>query len=197
MGISFSFLVSYYFTYVEVLPCARSPLKHRLEMMIKKEMVIVDSVPNSSSLASNIVSGSNSTPPLASTFSSPSTSSRVIVRSGAGKAGPLTTDNGNSILDVDFGPVTDPLALNRSLLNMVGVVETGLFVDMAHAAYLGADDHVLRMVRLDLLDSTANLRHFVEFATPQFRSNVGNLTSTPIQESTHTPPQPISASSTM
>jgi ribose 5-phosphate isomerase A len=49
------------------------------------------------------------------------------------------TDNGNFVIDVDFG-VLDPSAvgqLNRNLREIVGIVETGLFVGMAQKAYFG------------------------------------------------------------
>lgn len=47
------------------------------------------------------------------------------------KAGPCITDNGNFIIDVDFGPITDPASLHSKLKLLTGVVETGLFIDMA------------------------------------------------------------------
>lgn len=41
------------------------------------------------------------------------------------------TDNGHLIADVRFGPIGDPLGLHRALLEIPGVVETGLFVGLA------------------------------------------------------------------
>jgi ribose 5-phosphate isomerase A len=43
---------------------------------------------------------------------------------------PFVTDNGNYILDTEWGSIDDPGALHRDLKLMVGVVETGLFVGM-------------------------------------------------------------------
>lgn len=47
------------------------------------------------------------------------------------KAGPCITDNGNFIVDVDFGTITNPANLHVQLKLLTGVVETGLFIDMA------------------------------------------------------------------
>lgn len=47
------------------------------------------------------------------------------------------TDNGHLIADVRFGPIGDPLGLHRALLEIPGVVETGLFVGLASLALIG------------------------------------------------------------
>ena len=44
------------------------------------------------------------------------------------------TDGGHLIADCRFGPIGDPLGLHRALLEIPGVVETGLFVGMAPRA---------------------------------------------------------------
>ncbi|MFN8483514.1 MAG: ribose-5-phosphate isomerase RpiA [Anaerolineae bacterium] len=44
---------------------------------------------------------------------------------------PFTTDSGNIILDCRFSPIQDPYALETRLLARAGVVETGLFLDLA------------------------------------------------------------------
>jgi ribose 5-phosphate isomerase A len=55
---------------------------------------------------------------------------RVIRRQDAtGK--PYITDEGNHILDCHFGQIPDPAALARTLSDMPGVVEHGLFIGMA------------------------------------------------------------------
>jgi len=51
---------------------------------------------------------------------------------------PYITDNGNFILDVDFGVIENPYELNEKLKMIPGVVETGLFLGMAHTVYMGA-----------------------------------------------------------
>lgn len=62
------------------------------------------------------------------------------LRMAAKKAGPVITDNGNFVLDCDFGEIADPVELNRKLKQMVGVVETGLFCNMASRAFFGQKD---------------------------------------------------------
>jgi len=66
--------------------------------------------------------------------------SACLRMAGASKAGPVVTDNGNFLLDADFGEITQPHELNSKLLRIPGVVETGLFVDMAVTAYFGQAD---------------------------------------------------------
>ena len=53
---------------------------------------------------------------------------------------PFITDNGHYILDCDFRSITDPGALNISLHLIPGVVETGLFINMANSVILGYAD---------------------------------------------------------
>ncbi|MFX1498830.1 MAG: ribose 5-phosphate isomerase A [Promethearchaeota archaeon] len=62
------------------------------------------------------------------------------LRMAKAKLGPLITDNGNFIVDVDFGRIENPLELNQKLLNTPGVVDTGLFINMASKAYIGQKD---------------------------------------------------------
>lgn len=63
-----------------------------------------------------------------------------VLRMAKAKAGPVVTDNGNFILDVDFGEIHDPIALHKRMKLMVGVVETGIFARMAERAYFGRAD---------------------------------------------------------
>ena len=66
----------------------------------------------------------------------------LVVLRAALQAGPVVTDNGNFVLDVDFGEL-DPARvseLDRQLQSIVGVVETGLFVGMVEKAYFGQAD---------------------------------------------------------
>ena len=72
---------------------------------------------------------------------------KPILREGKGKAGPVITDNGNFILDADFGPIDAPGELNAKLKSISGVVETGLFVGMANIVYVGTPTHVHRFKR--------------------------------------------------
>jgi ribose 5-phosphate isomerase A len=67
------------------------------------------------------------------------------LRETSGKVGPLVTDNGNFILDVDFGPIDTPSKLNSNLRSIPGVVETGIFIGMADIVYLGTKNIVRKL----------------------------------------------------
>ena len=57
------------------------------------------------------------------------------------------TDNGNLILDCFFpGGVNDPQTLHTSIKSIVGVVETGLFLNMAERAIIGSANGVQVLV---------------------------------------------------
>jgi ribose 5-phosphate isomerase A len=56
---------------------------------------------------------------------------KAAVRMSQEKNGPTVTDNGNYVVDVDFGPITDPSNLDRELRSIPGVLENGLFTKMA------------------------------------------------------------------
>ncbi len=55
---------------------------------------------------------------------------------------PLTTDEGHHILDCHFGRIPDPPALARSLEEIPGVVEHGLFIHRASVVLVGEDSGV-------------------------------------------------------
>jgi ribose 5-phosphate isomerase A len=54
----------------------------------------------------------------------------IKLRSGPG-GGPFKTDEGNFILDANFGPIEDPEAISRMLNERAGIVEHGLFIGLA------------------------------------------------------------------
>jgi ribose 5-phosphate isomerase A len=56
------------------------------------------------------------------------------------KSGPVVTDNGNLVLDCDFGQIGDPAGLAADLAGLPGVVEHGLFVNAADAVHVGGTD---------------------------------------------------------
>ncbi|WP_197409679.1 ribose-5-phosphate isomerase A, partial [Haloferax profundi] len=58
------------------------------------------------------------------------------------KDGPVVTDNGNLVLDCDFGEVADPADLAASLSALPGAVEHGIFAGLADVVYVGTDDGV-------------------------------------------------------
>jgi len=72
---------------------------------------------------------------------------KPVLREAEGKVGPVVTDNGNFIIDAYFGIIKDPAELENELINIPGIVETGLFVGMAHVAYIGGKDKVTKMER--------------------------------------------------
>jgi ribose 5-phosphate isomerase A len=59
------------------------------------------------------------------------------LRLQAGASEPLVTEEGNHLLDCAFGEIPDPRHLARTLADLPGVVEHGLFVDMAHLVIVG------------------------------------------------------------
>jgi ribose 5-phosphate isomerase A len=71
---------------------------------------------------------------------------KPILREGIKKVGPVVTDNGNVILDANFGFIPKPAELERRLKVLPGVVETGLFVRMANVVYLGKHSGVEELV---------------------------------------------------
>ena len=64
------------------------------------------------------------------------------LRRAANKDGPVVTDNGNLVVDCEFGEIDDPAALAASLSGVPGVVEHGLFVGRASTVYVGSDEGV-------------------------------------------------------
>jgi len=72
---------------------------------------------------------------------------RAKLREGAGKIGPVITDNGNFILDADFGRISKPAVLERRLKMMPGLLETGLFLNMASMVFVGLRDGQVRILR--------------------------------------------------
>ncbi len=67
---------------------------------------------------------------------------KPTLREGKGKVGPVITDNGNVIIDANFGLIQRPQDLETKIRTISGVVETGLFVKMAKLAYVGTRSNV-------------------------------------------------------
>lgn len=53
---------------------------------------------------------------------------------------PFITDQGNYILDCQFGSITDPIRLGQALDSLAVVVEHGLFLGLATRVIIGATD---------------------------------------------------------
>jgi len=62
------------------------------------------------------------------------------LRMAKSKAGPCVTDNGNFVIDADFGNIEEPQLIEDKLNATPGIVCTGLFVNMAVKAYFGEED---------------------------------------------------------
>jgi ribose 5-phosphate isomerase A len=60
------------------------------------------------------------------------------LRKGSGKDGPVVTDHGNLVLDAKFPGIDDAAALARELDAIPGIVEHGLFVDLADEVLVGS-----------------------------------------------------------
>jgi ribose 5-phosphate isomerase A len=59
------------------------------------------------------------------------------LRMGVKKAGPVVTDQGNFVIDVKFDNIPDPAELEKTLNNIPGVLENGLFVGLATEILVG------------------------------------------------------------
>ena len=64
------------------------------------------------------------------------------LRAAERKDGPVVTDNGNLVVDCEFGEIRDPEGLARTLSATPGVVEHGLFVALVDEVDVGGDDGV-------------------------------------------------------
>jgi ribose 5-phosphate isomerase A len=70
---------------------------------------------------------------------------KPLLREGKRKVGAVVTDNGNYIVDVDFGAITNAEELNQRLKLIPGVIETGLFIGIADIVYLGKPDGIIKL----------------------------------------------------
>jgi ribose 5-phosphate isomerase A len=73
---------------------------------------------------------------------------KPVLREGKGKLGPVITDNGNVILDANFGEIAKPGELDAKLKMIPGVVETGFFVGLTDIAYLGTSSAVEKIEKI-------------------------------------------------
>ncbi len=64
----------------------------------------------------------------------------VVLRKNG--ADPFQTDQGNIILDCDFGLIRDPAALDKTLQARAGIAEHGLFIDMARDVIVADADGI-------------------------------------------------------
>ncbi|MBD2023123.1 ribose-5-phosphate isomerase RpiA, partial [Leptolyngbya sp. FACHB-711] len=59
------------------------------------------------------------------------------IRMAVKKDGPVITDQGNLIIDVKFGTIDNPAELEKTLNNIPGVLDNGLFVGVADIVLVG------------------------------------------------------------
>jgi ribose 5-phosphate isomerase A len=59
------------------------------------------------------------------------------LREATSKAGPTVTDNGNLVLDCEFGVITDVAGIASEFSSIPGVVEHGLFPAVADEVHMG------------------------------------------------------------
>lgn len=59
-----------------------------------------------------------------------------------GKDDPFYTDGGHLIIDAKFGRIVDARTLSRMLLEVPGVVQHGLFIDMASVVIIASTDGI-------------------------------------------------------
>ncbi len=57
------------------------------------------------------------------------------------------TDEGNHILDCTYGQIPDPVALAQTLSDMPGIVEHGLFINMASVVIIAKGDKITELRR--------------------------------------------------
>jgi len=67
------------------------------------------------------------------------------VREGKGKLGPIVTDNGNIIIDVNFGLIHNPQELSVKVKSIPGVVETGFFVGLTDLVYIATENKIEKL----------------------------------------------------
>ncbi|MBU4278446.1 MAG: ribose-5-phosphate isomerase RpiA [Proteobacteria bacterium] len=60
---------------------------------------------------------------------------------------PLVTDQGNWIIDCNFGPMPDPVAVARSLEGRAGLVDHGLFLGLASEVIVAGATGIRRITR--------------------------------------------------
>jgi len=71
------------------------------------------------------------------------------LRMGIKKDGPVITDQGNMVLDVTFAAIDNPAELEKTLNNIPGVLENGLFIGLADLILIG-----------EIIDGKPSVREF-------------------------------------
>ena len=61
-----------------------------------------------------------------------------LLRMAVHKDGPVITDQGNMVVDARFDGIDDPGEMERTLNNIPGILENGLFVGLATEILVGS-----------------------------------------------------------
>ncbi|MDI9642192.1 MAG: ribose-5-phosphate isomerase RpiA [Archaeoglobaceae archaeon] len=69
------------------------------------------------------------------------------LREGKGKVGPIITDNGNFILDCDFGIVENPEGVDKELKVISGIVENGIFSSKLISAVIVGNNSSAKLLK--------------------------------------------------
>ena len=72
-----------------------------------------------------------------------------VMKLRGGEASPFVTDGGHYILDCALGEITHPEPLAIALDRIAGVVENGLFIDVARSSIIGQPDGTVNTVTYD------------------------------------------------
>ncbi len=70
---------------------------------------------------------------------------KTELRMGIKKDGPVISDNGNFIMDADFGKIDDPYSLDDALSHCSGIVEHGIFTNV-NAVFIGKKDGTVEVL---------------------------------------------------
>ncbi len=71
---------------------------------------------------------------------------KAVLRMGVKKDGPVISDNGNFIMDADFGIIDDPDSLGEKLSQCTGLVEHGIFT-IVDIIYIGKKDGSVEIIK--------------------------------------------------
>ena len=71
---------------------------------------------------------------------------KAVLRMGVNKDGPVISDNGNFIIDADFGILDDPDSLGEKLSQCTGLVEHGIFT-IVDIIYIGKKDGSVEIMK--------------------------------------------------
>jgi len=71
---------------------------------------------------------------------------RPTIRQASGKVGPVVTDNGNLMLDVDVGVIDDPTIIELKLRMIPGVVEVGVCPRREYQIIIGMSDGTTKSI---------------------------------------------------